>query len=165
MSAYVCDLNHITYLVQAGTAIGIVGRHSTLSWVWDIDQKTGTYKRSTLPRGDHAKALRVGQMLWDENVKSVQARYPGDRELPGPIDCDYQYSNSVPLFYVFAPVQVIKACDCYAYQSCEHDEWKTSEAKAYIDALRLTACRHLPGYEDARWGAPQLRNQSKVRLA
>jgi len=40
------------------------------------------------------------------------------------------------------------------YQSCEHDGWESSKAKAIVDALRSSAWHALPGYEDAAWGPP-----------
>lgn len=150
MSAYIVNLEHIAYLVQAGTAAEIGMRLSTLSWA-----RNG--ERATLSAGDCEQAQRVGQMLWDENIKSVQARYPRDAvsELPGPVDCSFLYpKQGEPRFDIFEPVQVIKACDCYGYQSCEHQEWATSEAKAYIDALRCHAWSALDGYDEARWGPP-----------
>lgn len=151
MSAYIVNLEHVAYLVQAGTASEIGMRDSTLSWARNN-------KRETLPAGDCEQARRVGQMLWDENIKSVQARYPRDAvsELPGPVDCSFLYpKQGEPHFDIFDPIQVIKACDCLDYQSCEHREWATSEAKAYVDALRQHAWSSLPGYDDAAWGAPK----------
>ena len=35
--------------------------------------------------------------------------------------------------------------------SAETDNWKETEAYAIYDALKETAIRNLPGYEDARW--------------
>lgn len=133
MSAYVVDLDHIAYLVQAGTSRS-VGLDDSMS---------------------DASKLQLGQMLWDENVKSVQARYPGDQELPGPCAHDYVYpERNYPWFRTFDPIQVLKACDCYEYQSCEHEGWSASAAKRYIEDLRARAWTSLPGYEEARWGAP-----------
>lgn len=143
--------------------------HSTLSWVWGVDHKAGTYEREQLHHGDHAQEVRVGQMLWDENVLSVSARYPNDRKgnLPGPTGCTYQYptGSERPTFHGFDAIQVLKACDCYEYQSCEHDGWPTSEAKAYIDSLRNHAWQALPGYDDARWGgAPTIEEARREYL-
>jgi hypothetical protein len=151
MSAYIVDLNHVAYLVQAGTSCALGMARVNLSWTWNIDRKADTNDHAKLSPGDLAQAQRVGQMLWDENVKSVRHRYGN---LLGPCDC-YVYPNHVPMFDDFDPVQVIKACNCYAYQACEHDGWPESEAKAYTDALRAYACASLPGYEDAAWGAPR----------
>ena len=42
MSAYVVDLNHIEYLIEAarGHALGSDG----LTWIWNIDREAGTYE-------------------------------------------------------------------------------------------------------------------------
>jgi hypothetical protein len=96
-------------------------------------------------------------MLWDENVRSVQSRY-GKENAPGPRGETYFYSLHVVVPEVTLhtdPVQVIKACDCFAYQSCETDDWKSSEAYYYIEALKDAALPPLAGYEDAVWGAPK----------
>ena len=132
MSAYVVDYDHIDFLVSAGL-------NYRLTWIWDFDQDAGTYKRNELNK-DTARA--AGQMLWDENIKSVSHRYQDDLELPGPIDTDGVgiYSlNQNGLFDSIKPLQIIKACDCYDYQACEHPGWHTSEAKAFTEALRSAA--------------------------
>ena len=157
MSAYVCDRGHIDYLIQAALSRRLHPSHSCQTWIWDRNRTAGTYKRGELRASDHAEADRVGQMLWDENVASVRFRYgDDDQPLPGPIDCDYQYGRFRHSPYVsIDPVQVLKACDCLEYQSCEHDGWDASEAKAFIRSLRSAAWHALPGYEEATWGAPK----------
>ena len=163
MSAYVVDIDHIAYLVEAGR-----WRNSSLSWVWDVNRQANTYKREQLSYSDDVQNARVGQMLWDENIKSVSHRYPEDtREtLPGPIDCDYVYNTQAQarFFGNLDMCQILSACDCYEYQTCEHDEWPESEAKAYIDALRKRAYSALPGYDKAEWGAPLREEVARERL-
>lgn len=150
MSAYVVNLDHIAYLVQAGTSCRLGFTRGVLRWHWGLDRRGPVPSSAVLRAGDLEQAQRVGQMLWDENVKSVEYRYPDSAGL-----CDCRYPETVPRFYTFAPVQVLKACDCYVYQSCEHEGWTVSEAKAYIDALQIHAWQALPGYEEAEWGAPK----------
>jgi len=64
-----------------------------------------------------------------------------------------------------APVAIVKACDCLAYQAGDWSSWDQSDAAAYLVAIRaaaLAAClggRHrpdldpdaLPGYDAAAW--------------
>jgi hypothetical protein len=151
MSAYVVDRNHILYLLAAATSSAIEP-HGKFSWFHDGHWH---YVRSD----ESERAAEVANLLWRENIASVSARYPNESRatLPGPC-----YENFViepaefpASFKVINPVQVIKACDCYEYQSCEHEAWKTSEAHAFISALRSAAWRALPGYDDAEWGAPR----------
>lgn len=118
-------------------------------------------------------ADRVGAMLWSENARSVSFRYDGEdySTLPGPRD--FSETALAGYFYVdvtrapiqerrrmvaegfsfrpVEPVAVLKACDGYEYQSCEHPGWETSEAKAYLEALRRRMIQLLPGYDEAEW--------------
>ena len=128
MSAFIVGKDHIDALVRA---------HQT-------------YNRGLMS----AELAEVGAMLWAENVKSVQYRYPQDNgdELPGPINCEwaspYTFPNDTPLL---APVGLLKALSCYEYQSCEHPGWATSEAHKWVERTRTHAISHLPGWEEAAW--------------
>ena len=108
---------------------------------------------------DREGAQRVAQMLWDECIASVLHAYPNDTRdtMPGPVGEDYELHAADFARHPahVEPVEVLKACDCYEYQSCEHPGWATSEAHAYIEALRRHAWQSLVGYEDAEWGAPK----------
>jgi hypothetical protein len=154
MSAYIVSRKHIEYLVMAAMSQRITRGH--LLWWFNNDQ------HNELRSGDYDKAVKVGQMLWDENIKSVLCRYPEDTKetAPGPCGENYVFalSDNAP-WLEFDPVQVLKACDCYEYQSCEHDEWKSSEAFDFINRLRQHAWSSIKGYEDAAWGPPKTRRE------
>ena len=154
MSAFmVCD-THIDALITAG--LEMVGSH-TLRWMAPAEVPAeGTHQRGE-PWGPTAieeyqrrkreltreTAGRVGAMLLAENALSVQHRYDSD-EPEEPYLCT-RFSR--PL----TPVQVLKAIDCFEYQSCEHPEWKDSEAHAFCQALRGAMIDRLPGYDEADW--------------
>ncbi len=145
MSAYMVDRHHIRYLIEAAKSKGM----SPYGFQWRHGGKTHGI----------IEEVPLANMLWQENLKSVMARYPDSTkdDLPGPIGETYEFTedNFPTLRWAkFDPAQVVKACDCYAYQSCEHDEWEASEAKAFVDALRVHAARAMPGYDKAEWGAP-----------
>jgi hypothetical protein len=148
MSAFIVDRKHIRYLVEAASRFPS-HRIQGGRLVW-YDGEV----RHDLKLGDHEGQERMGQVLWTENIRSVSYRYQDDtlNTLPGPIGESYVYGkhHSFPFVDVKA-VQTLKACDCYEYQSCEHPEWETSEAKSIIDAIRKVAIHALPGYEDAKW--------------
>lgn len=131
MSAYMVDREHIRYLVNAAM--------SSTSIDWE-------------------RAAQLGEILWAENRASIEFRYPdcvnNPDNLPGPIDEDFVYASHEPTRVPMEPVQILKACDCYEYQACEHPGWASSEAKAFIDALRKRTWQALPGYDEAEWGAP-----------
>lgn len=132
MSAFIVDYNHINYLMNAALS-------RRIAW-------HGFYFKGL--KVDKNRAQEIGQMLWDENRRSVDYRY---QENNG--DEEYEYK---PIFHhVFDPVQVLKAIKCLDYQSCEHEEWESSGAKEFLDTLMHFAISALPGYEDAQWGAPK----------
>lgn len=175
MSAYVVDKAHVDYLVRAGLA---PNHYGPLRWLdptvppGERDYEPGammggptaseTYeaKRREL---NEATADRVGAMLWSENARSVSYRYDDESydTIPGPCDFDelalagYRYEGGrlspSPLHPQVDPVAVLKACDGYEYQSCEHPGWESSEAHAFLDALRRRMIHALPGYDEADW--------------
>ena len=78
----------------------------------------------------------LGHMLWQTNIASVQYRYNDEplSDLPGPCDETYQYEYVTPQRQL-TPVEVYAVARCYAYQSCERDDWEDSEAYGLIDVL------------------------------
>ncbi|HEX9472486.1 MAG TPA: hypothetical protein VF957_23420 [Bradyrhizobium sp.] len=99
----------------------------------------------------------LGSEFLSENLKSVNHLYAarhgtqlGTFELCGAIT-----------FQRFSAVQIIKAAECLAYQSCEHPGYETSTAYAITAAIQIHALNafpgwrrpvdELPGYDRARW--------------
>lgn len=158
MSAYMCDRDHIRYLIEAAMGVRLYGRrHSWIRWRHGEEVKE-------LRAGDYRMASEVGQMLWDENFASVSYRYDcsDPKQLPGPNNETYIYGeHKIFPRPEIDPAQVLKSCHCYAYQTCEHPGWETSEAKAFIDSLQAGACRSVTGYEDAEWGAPKVQERAR----
>lgn len=155
MSAYMVDRNHVSYLVKAAMSQQIQNGCGFRWWV----SRGGESRSMTCM--DYALGVELGQMLWDANKESINARYPDtvkDMEhAPGPIGENYTFNESDITNGGIAldMVQVLKACDCYEYQSCEHEGWHDSEAYDFIHRLRARAWQALPGYDDAEWGAPE----------
>jgi len=150
MSAFVVNRRHIDAIVTG--ALEVARRQRSGSFRWYVE-------------GEGARALtqdnadEIGQMLWTENIISVQTRYPDweSAGLPGPIDLD---PDAVYVFERLAqpltPIELIKALNCYEYQSCEHDGWRESGnvARALVEALTAQAIRYVDGYDDAPWEVP-----------
>lgn len=86
---------------------------------------------------------RIGQILTDENYRSVNYRY--DTETLAPI---YLYHRT----QAFAPVVILKLLACYDYQACETPDYERSIACKIANEIRKNAVTFLPGYEDAPWG-------------
>jgi hypothetical protein len=150
MSAYVVNKRHIDALVTGGLEEMRRSRSSSFRWYQD-DQPAAELT------WDQADA--VGQMLWTENILSVEYRYPdlkgfadNENSLPGPIGLDRDEAYTFqPLNEPLSAVELLKALHCYEYQSCEHPAWATSSAKAFAEALERATMRRLPGYDDANW--------------
>lgn len=160
MSAYIVEKNHVLYLVCA--ALSRATRYNSNGFSW---YHAGT--RHEIGDGDVSAMAETANMLWRENIKSVSARYPHESSatLPGTRAADFIVTEAdfPACCHSFDPVQVLKACNCFDYQSCEHDEWRESLACAFIQALKEKMMRALPTYDDAEWGAPtadcwQMRN-------
>ena len=144
MSAFIVSHEHIDAICAAASTYPDYG----LTW-------QSTEARKSLLKGESLDP--IGQMLWHENMVSVSYRYHEDdpSEMPGPtgltadklLSYRYRRPKKIP-----TPVEALKLIHCYAYQSCEHDEWNTSEAKAFCDALEADLIRHVPGYDAAHWG-------------
>ena len=136
MSAYIEDKAHIDALVTLAR--------------WGPERVPDNDWRS-LVGGQDAETGRVGQMLADENIKSVQYRYDGEAldTLPGPIDkSDLLHYHYVPGRRLTA-VEGLKALHGYEYQSCEHPDWEESEAYRWVERLHDALIRFLPGYAEA----------------
>ena len=149
MSAFIVNDRHIDYLVSAGMKWGIV-------WLAPSETPADVYQRGA-PWGpgsvenvkrrsrkitSKADAEKAGAMLSATNRESVNHRYNENE-----IEEMYSFRRVFEL----EAVQVIKALDCYEYQSCEHPEWEASEALNFCNALRSMAGHKIPGYDDAQW--------------
>lgn len=137
MSAYVIEREHAGFLAAVMYSRAFFDGDFRYYW------EGGWHKVDTIEG-----ALAAGQELWDENARSVAARYKG-----------------IPVYQVLelkdvhvtakkVPVDIIKAVHCYTYQACEHDGWKGSRAEAIGKAIINQAIRKLDGYAAAAWGAP-----------
>jgi hypothetical protein len=181
MSAYVVSKPHIDLLVQAAIA-GPSDGHGwkiggePFSYYHDSERhavEIGAEPGERSVWGELVGPSVLGQRLTDENVTSVEGRYPdtnADRgDLPGPCDAYYMGPYVFEAFRASGRrlcvpgmpeaieppatiVEIAKAVSCYEYQSCEHDGWETSEAHAFCQALTEALLHSLPGYDAAPWG-------------
>lgn len=88
----------------------------------------------------------IGDMFHAENVKSWNARYPKDATEPSFHLVERAYLAPRTL------VQILRAIECFEYQSCDHDEWPESDVAKLCQRMRIKAIQLLPGYSDAPWG-------------
>ena len=125
MSAFICSDEHFNVLVN-----------------YAVTHKAGYYWEGNNSRVDITRenASRIGQILLDENHRSVNYRY--NETTPSHA---FKFKLIGPTQY--KAVDILKAINCLDYQSCENDDWSTTHAWAILDGLKDCAIRNLPGYE------------------
>ncbi len=127
MSAYIVDQQTAAFIVNAAINYGLIKR---------------------------SEALSTANMLMQENQKSIEYRY----------GCD-EYANIVVftnkkqlgVFDSYDPRQVVKSCEHFAYQACEHRTWEQSKAHGFIKLVEFCAVKlikHTTSIKDTVWGAP-----------
>lgn len=157
MSAFVVDRTHIDILLASG--LNLTGTGYLVSWYavssdQELRRLTESERQAAHRELRPETADRVGHVLVRENFRSVRGLYPDAEEggrLPGAISSHilpYHYSS--PRYWP-TPVETLAAIACYEYQSCEHEEWVTSEALRFCEALRMAMIWRLPGYNAAPW--------------
>jgi hypothetical protein len=143
MSAFVVGAEHIDALLTGALVLS----RPYGPFRWYVKKNDELKSRQLLP-GNNEDA--VGAMLIAENRRSVSHRYPGERELPGPIDTSELDNYSFRHLVGYPdPLIVLKAIACFEYQACETEDWEESEAAAFCRALRHVCINRLPGYDDA----------------
>jgi len=96
----------------------------------------------------------TGQLLIDEDVRSVRHRYPDRGEdLPGPLDHywaagPYTYSRPARRPTV---VEGLRLCDGFAYQACKCSGHRDTKAGELVERIRSALIQCLPGYDAAPW--------------
>lgn len=157
MSAHVVSQPNIDVLVHAAETIAQSGDAQTMAW-W-IPDENGRYTAwrvlwpSRMGGQSQVMSGELGQMLWDENVRSVRHRYPDDYALPGDTDMPWiiPYKQQ-PVPFKLTPGEVFQTIDYYSYQTCEHPGWEVSEAFSFCRHLRGLWCKRVPGYAETPWG-------------
>lgn len=153
MSAFMVSKAHIDAIVATaieGPSDGVKGGgYGQANWY-------SIYFDNPSRKLDYESAHVLGEMLVKENLSSIHSRYPdtidNPDDTPGPIEQYWLEQYKFPIHTKpLTVVQALKAIHCYEYQSCEHDEWESSQARRFCEGLtsRLIGC--LPGYEQAEW--------------
>lgn len=130
MSAFVVGNKHINAMLKAASMSR--GPGDGAYYYWD-----------DAPHFFNGNIKEIGQKLVDENTRSVNSWYSKEVQ-------SHEFKTMV-LHKQYTPVEIIKACDCYSYQSCETMDWEETEAYAIVNALRKRAIDSLPGYDEAAW--------------
>lgn len=128
MSAFLLSNYHLSVLGRAAAAAKT------------IVEDPRTYR-------DLHKAKVFAQLLYEENVRSVRYRYEeSDTTYPRGMAFDERVMDGD-----LDPVQILKACQSYHYQSCETDDYRQTEAWKIVDNIINAFIQALPGYKEAQW--------------
>lgn len=91
-------------------------------------------------------AAEVAKILMDENVRSVNSRYTEQQSN----HYEFEYD---PTAHKRPVGNIIGALDCLEYQSCESDDWHTTNAWDIICGLRKHLLKTIAEKEDTyTWG-------------
>lgn len=157
MSAFICGSDHIK-------ALAIFAAHSSRPHGMNVDPRYFKHEggdERMYGRPEEEIATYYANILYCENIRSVQGRYPNDtfEDLPGPCDKAEQLEvSSLEAFAQYSdarltltPLDILKMCDCLEYQSCESADYRETLAWRLLGMIRRAAWRALPGYDDAPW--------------
>ena len=144
--AWVVEKNLIQYMVAVGMGM-------ELEYVYKGEVKTIDSPND------------LGNELFDANKTSVAVlddQRGWFKELGGEDQLKYNFGSEddIEPIYETNLAQTYKSCICYECQANEFNDWKNTEAKAFIDALKLEIATRiiceLPAYEKANFGSGQL---------
>ncbi len=157
MSAFVVHTAHIDVLLRYALEANPQSFSERFTWRAAIGGPAEwtqlTTSRTIHTPPDHTTADEAGRMLMEENVASVCARYEQDTAEIYPDALTYTYTD--PGFTPSAPA-ILKAIACLDYQSCEHAEWESSQARRFLDALEAKARYELMTDSDPWDWTPEL---------
>jgi hypothetical protein len=134
MSAYIVDLATI---------------HAILTWARGLRISVPNLDGS--PRWAPLNDLdpgEVGQLLLNENYKSVNHRYCAKEVPPAYAFREIHSIKRGGQSHILNAIDAIKLCSCLEYQSCEHPSW----ASKFLDRVIKNSIYRLPGYDEAPWG-------------
>lgn len=164
MSAFQVSAQHIRLLVGAWVALPSPYRPS-VELLGESKFPEGGPAITGLNGDNSDDWQRAFDILASQNARSVGYRY---RETTYPVSGTVTAVDvCTPITGTAAIVRILKACDCYDYQSCEGPRGSYEETAAYrfVSALRVALTRRLPGYKEAQWAINEEPNpEGTVRL-
>ena len=135
MSAFILGKKHIDTLLTAAC------------WLKAHDHLGGILLRN----GEYItqfNASEVGQLLVDENYRSVNYRYDTHEE---PYEYTFSWREDVLPVTDREIAAMLKAIHCYDYQTCENPGWQESFAHTFCEQLESSLIHNLSGYDQAPW--------------
>lgn len=130
MSAYIVSDNQVIFLA--------------IEYIKAVRNNRGSFNDSDVEE--------IANILLTENYKSVNFRY-NESGIEKVEKRFLNLANYQQLHDKYNdPVTIIKLCQNLDYQSCEHDQWKDSQACKILQTIIDNCIRKLPGYDEAPWG-------------
>jgi len=135
MSAFVCSSKHIAILAK---------------YCFENDIYLGEQFGSGTKQSDLiAKAFAV------QNIVSVDCRYPDSENEPWVENAFIdECMSKAPKTDIsqYDAITIHKLAQCLAYQSCEHDSYKTFGAYDVVERIKAKSITQVTGYDNAPWG-------------
>jgi len=138
VSAFIVSQAHIAAMIDSIP----ITRERTESTP-QFQQAYGSYYWHEKRRFFLRKEQEIGQELLHQNYRSVNARYNESTLTP-------VYKGG-SLNRRLSPIEIIKLCHSYNYQSCETGDWEDTEAYAISKAIEGIMVRRIEGYHEAQW--------------
>ena len=135
MSAWMCSEAHFNALLTYAVAMDVTFQD---------------------PRTNHTAitletASAIGQIMVDENVRSLISRYGADRE-------EERFAFAFTAYpHILTAPEAQCVVNCLEYQSCESRDWSTTLAAVILAAIEAKVISVLGSNEKERWTAVQKR--------
>lgn len=145
MSAFIVNDKTISAIMQAVFNAGHCREHAVNPWQYQNDPKAYHYVPYAL-KESQAQA----NLLKAENVRSVNHCYKHSEAMQTP-----PFTGDVALSIGALPVgplQALKLVLCLEYQSCECDDWESTEAYRLLNKYKNILIGRLAGYDRMSWG-------------
>ena len=139
MSAFVVNDNHINVIVSYFVADAMDDR----LW-YEMNGKYGYMGKED--------AEKVAQCLYSQNVRSVNDRY-NELEEDG-----FNYTYIPHARRVYSWGEIAMALDCLEYQSCESDDYHTTDAYKIVTSMRKHLLKDVAKEQGAdTWGITEVK--------
>jgi len=146
MSAFIVSPDHINVIVSYFVEASIEDR----LW-YELNGEYGYMSKEDAPK--------IAQALYNENLRSVNARYTEQTEH------DYLFEFIPTAKTQYAVGEIAQALNCLEYQSCETDDYHSTDAYKLLNSMRKHLLRKISEAEGwDLWEITEARKPLTVKL-
>ncbi len=98
------------------------------------------------------EAEKIAEVLANENIRSVCSRYGSADDMADPMFVSRCKDDAKKTYPHITFGQLAKHVNCLEYQSCETDNYYSTDAYKILVCVRNSLAHDLAGYESAQWG-------------